>query len=191
MKPKAKHWVDPEALPDSGLDVSHIAGNAPNEAKRLVWNVFTTYGIVSDETFGASVGKAVRFVEANINRRGGYTTCDVLHPAMVFHLTTCIDMLNGAGMMHGGCIAYLIDNCASTPLVVLGIVKDMNGVGVTQNMQVTYHSPAPLGTILQIVSTSVTLGSRVMTARCEIFDKDNGRVVASAFLSKMQPQQKL
>jgi acyl-coenzyme A thioesterase 13 len=70
-------------------------------------------------------------------------------------------MLNGAGMLHGGCVAYLIDkyvlvmlsqsllmttlnSCCSTPLVVIGIIHDVNGVGVTQAMNVLFHAPAPL-----------------------------------------------
>ncbi|KAI0299361.1 hypothetical protein B0F90DRAFT_1728151, partial [Multifurca ochricompacta] len=77
-------------------------------------------------------------------------------------------MVNGAGAAHGGCIAYLVDNCAGIPLVVLGLLQGINGVGVTQSMQITYHAPALLGTQLLIVSTSVVLGKRVMNARCEV-----------------------
>lgn len=55
-----------------------------------------------------------------------------------------IDMLNGAGMLHGGVVTYLIDIVCSTALVVLGLEKNVNGVGVTQSMNVTFHSPAPL-----------------------------------------------
>lgn len=81
-------------------------------------------------------------------------------------------MVNGAGVAHGGCIAYLLDkyakifflffwfqcfsetmrkltcfsiySCASGPLVVLGLLRGINAVGVTQNMHITYHAPAPL-----------------------------------------------
>lgn len=82
-----------------------------------------------------------------------------------------IDMLNGAGMLHGGCVAYLIDkcvwsslslflqvtapipcsrssvymySCCSTPLVVLGLTTGTNGVGVTQALNILFHAPAPL-----------------------------------------------
>ena len=71
-------------------------------------------------------------------------------------------MLNGAGMLHGGCLAYIVDkyvqlitllertnnlsptSCCSTPLVVLGLIQNVNGVGVTQSMNVLFHAPAPL-----------------------------------------------
>ncbi len=35
-------------------------------------------------------------------------------------------------------------SCCSTPLVVLGLVQGVNGVGVTQGMNVLFHSPASL-----------------------------------------------
>ena len=74
-------------------------------------------------------------------------------------------MLNGAGILHGGCIAYLIDmygptrqsllgddrdpdlrfdSCCSTPLIVLGHVQGKDGMGVTQNMNISYHAPVAL-----------------------------------------------
>ncbi|KAJ8082313.1 hypothetical protein PM082_008166 [Marasmius tenuissimus] len=105
----------------------------------------------------------------------------------VAEVTVNKHMLNGAGMLHGGCITYLIDNCCSTPLVVLGLVQNTNGVGVTQSMNVQFHAPASTGTRLSIISTSVSMGGRVMTSRCEIYDKKSGRVIASASLNKMQP----
>ncbi|KAL5514854.1 hypothetical protein ACEPAG_2170 [Sanghuangporus baumii] len=106
----------------------------------------------------------------------------------VAELTVDKTMVNGNGMMHGGCIAYLIDNCGSVPLVVLGVVKGRNGVGVTQALNILFHAPAPLGSRLEIVSTSLALGGRSMTSRCEIFNKTTGRLVASAFINKMEPK---
>ena len=78
-------------------------------------------------------------------------------------------MLNGAGLVHGGCLCYLIDkcvasvpcgdivldpnapgrarvatSCAAFPLVALGIMQKTNGVGVTQALNVFFHAPASL-----------------------------------------------
>ncbi|KAL5498023.1 hypothetical protein ACEPAH_2954 [Sanghuangporus vaninii] len=97
-------------------------------------------------------------------------------------------MVNGNGMMHGGCLAYLIDNCGSVPLIILGVVRGRNGVGVTQALNILFHAPAPLGSRLEIISTSLALGGRSMTSRCEILDKTTGRLVASAFINKMEPK---
>ncbi|KAG6820029.1 hypothetical protein H0H93_006264 [Arthromyces matolae] len=192
---QAKAWIDPASLPNYG-DVKHIRGNAPDYVKQLNSNTFYSYGVGDEDCFGHKVGKGVRFVDVNIDRRQerqgrmeATTVAEVVVTKRGFPIDRLprLDMLNGAGMLHGGCVAYLIDNCCSTPLVVLGLLQNVNGVGVTQAMNILFHSPASIGTLLSIVSTSISLGGRVMTSRCEVIDKDSGRVVASAFLNKMQP----
>ncbi|KAM6501049.1 HotDog domain containing protein [Amanita muscaria] len=174
-------WVDPASLPTHG-DISTVAGNAPDYVKQLNNNTYMSYGVGAEECFGYKVGKSVKFVkvtvERNMQRQGRLSATTVAEVDVSKH------MLNGAGMLHGGCVAYLIDN---TPLVVLGIIHDANGVGVTQALNVLFHAPATLGTRLTITSTSITFGGRVMSSRCEIVDKDSGRIIASAFLNKMQP----
>ncbi|KAF9036345.1 HotDog domain-containing protein [Panaeolus papilionaceus] len=177
-------WVDPASLPHYNHH-SPIGGNAPDYVKQLNYNTFMSYGVGEDDCFGYKVGKAVKFVEVNINRK--HERRGRLEATTIAEIQVTKHMLNGAGMLHGGCVAYLIDNLCSTPLVVLGLIQSVNGVGVTQSMNVLFHSPAPLGTCLQIVSTSVSLGGRVMSARCELLDKDTGRIVASSVLNKMQP----
>ncbi|KIM38875.1 hypothetical protein M413DRAFT_419854 [Hebeloma cylindrosporum] len=180
----SKAWVDPASLPNHH-HASFIDGNTPDYVKQLNYNTFMCYGVGEEDCFGYKVGKSVRFIEVNVNRK--LEKQGRLEATTVAEVEVTKHMLNGAGMLHGGCVAYLIDNCCSTPLVVLGLIQSVNGVGVTQSMNVLFHSPAPLGTCLRIVSTSIALGGRVMSSRCEILDKDTGRVVASAFLSKMQP----
>nr|GAT42742.1 predicted protein [Mycena chlorophos] len=187
---KEKAWVDPTALPDDlDVDVALIGGSAPEYVKQLVCNTFYSYGVGEPDVFGYAVGRATRFVEMSVepapDRAGKMEATTVAEVTVTKH------MLNGAGMLHGATLTYLVDNCASTPLVVLGLMTGTNGVGVTQGMNVLFHAPAPLGTILRVTSTSISMGGRVMAARCEITDKVSGRVVASAFLNKMQPKAKL
>ncbi|KAJ6562279.1 HotDog domain-containing protein [Mycena capillaripes] len=186
----AKAWVDPAALPDDvGVDIAAIAGNAPDYVKQLTCNVFYSYGVGERDAFGYAVGRSTQFVEMSVERcreRAGR-----MEATTIAEVPVTKHMLNGAGMLHGGCVTYLIDNCASAPLVVLGLLNNTNGVGVTQGMNVLFHAPAPVGSILRITSSSISMGSRVMSARCEIVDKATGRVVASAFLNKMQPVAKL
>ncbi|KAJ7594095.1 HotDog domain-containing protein [Mycena floridula] len=177
-------WVDPAALPDYG-DISGIEGNAPDYVKQLNYNTFCSYGVGDEDCFGHKVGKAVKFVDVSLDQVAGRQ--GRLEATTVAEIIVSKDMLNGAGMLHGGCVAYLIDNCCSTPLVVLGLVQNVNGVGVTQSMNVLFHSPASLGSCLSIISTSVSLGGRVMSSRCEIVDKSTGRMMASGYLNKMQP----
>ncbi|KAH0581131.1 hypothetical protein J132_04705 [Termitomyces sp. J132] len=183
-RPPGKAWIDPASLPHYG-EVKHIRGNAPEYVKQLNSNTFFSYGVGDEDCFGHKVGKNVKFVDVNIDRR--QERQGRMEATTIAEVQVTKYMLNGAGMLHGGCVAYLIDNCCSTPLVVLGLLQNVNGVGVTQAMNILFHSPASLGTRLSIISTSISLGGRVMTSRCEIIDKDSGRAVASAFLNKMQP----
>ncbi|KZT22914.1 hypothetical protein NEOLEDRAFT_614749 [Neolentinus lepideus HHB14362 ss-1] len=182
--PRAPVWVDPESLPKYG-DTSRIGGNAPEFVKQLNNNTFGAYGLGDKDCIAYTVGKDVRFVEVNVeprSDRGGR-----MEAMTVAEVDVTKKMLNGAGMLHGGCLAYLIDMCCATPSVVLGLIRKINGVGVTQAMNILYHSPAPSGTRLRIISTSITLGGRCMTSRCEVIDHRTGRLIASAFLNKMQP----
>jgi len=180
-----KAWVDPASLPHYDHE-SPIKGNVPDYVKQLNYNTFMSYGVGDEEDgFGFKVGKAVKFVEVNVNKK--LERQGRLEATTIAEIVVTKHMLNGAKMLHGGCVAYLIDNCCSTPLAVLGLIQGVNGVGVTQSMNVLFHAPAPVGTCLQIISTSISLGGRVMSSRCELLDKGTGRVVASAYLNKMQP----
>jgi|SRR6266540_3273933 len=64
----AKVWVDPANLPNYHHH-SSIAGNAPDYAKQLNYNTYMCYGVGEPDAFGYTVGKAVKFVEVNVNRK--------------------------------------------------------------------------------------------------------------------------
>ncbi|KAG2108519.1 HotDog domain-containing protein [Suillus discolor] len=179
--PPRKVWVDPKGLANCG-DASQIQGNVSPYVKQLTLNTFIAYGAGDEHCFGHSVAKAVKFTDINAHeshekqgRMEATTTAEVIISK---------SMLNGAGMLHGGCLAFLIDN---TPLVALGLLQNMNGVGVTQSMNIIFHSPGSVGSCLRIISTSIAMGGRIMSARCEVINKKTGSVVASAYLNKMQP----
>ncbi|KAF9495230.1 hypothetical protein BDN71DRAFT_896753 [Pleurotus eryngii] len=136
-----------------------------------------------DDFFGYAVGRRVRLVDIRVYPSHSSTQSlnggdggmggiergiERLEASTTAEIQVTRGMLNGAGMLHGGCVAYLVDNCCSTPLVVLGLMQGRNGVGVTQAMNVLFHSPAAVGTTLRIVSTSISLGGRVMSSRCEM-----------------------
>ena len=79
-------------------------------------------------------------------------------------------------------------SCSSSSLVALGVAKGLDYSGMSQALNIIWHGPAPVyvspysghrttclmitlwssGTKLKIVSTSVVVGGRVMTARCEV-----------------------
>lgn len=179
-----KAWVDPKNLANCG-DASQIQGNVSPYIKQLTLNTFVAYGAGDEYCFGHSVAKAVKFVD--ISAHGSHEKQGRMEATTVTEIVVSKSMLNGAGMLHGGCLAFLIDNCCSTPLVALGLIQNINGVGVTQSMNIMFHSPAPSGSCLRIISTSVAMGGRIMSARCEVINKKTGSVVASAYLNKMQP----
>ncbi|KAG8215989.1 hypothetical protein J3R82DRAFT_7976 [Butyriboletus roseoflavus] len=134
-----KHGSTPASLSNRG-DASQIQGNVSAHVKQLILNTFIAYGAGDEQCFGHHVAKAVKFVDVSAydskekqGRMEAITTAEVVVDK---------SMLNGAGMLHGGCLAFLIDNCCSTPLVALGLIQNINGVGVTQAMNVLFHSPA-------------------------------------------------
>ncbi|KAG1743728.1 HotDog domain-containing protein [Suillus paluster] len=176
-----KAWVDPKSLANCG-DASQIQGNVSTYVKQLILNTFIAYGAGDEHCFGHSVAKAVNFID--ISAHESHEKQGRMEATTVAEIVVSKSMLNGAGMLHGGCVAFLIDN---TPLVALGLIQNINGVGVTQSMNIMFHSPAPAGSCLRIISTSVAMGARIMSARCEIINNKTGSVVASAYLNKMQP----
>ncbi|KAJ6473896.1 HotDog domain-containing protein [Mycena sanguinolenta] len=188
-----KPWVEPTALPDDlAANLPAIAGSVPDYAKQLVCNVFYSYGVGEKENFGHAVGRATRFVEMRVEEKAlSDGPKGRMEAVTVAEVRVTKQMLNGAGMLHGGCVTYLVDICGSGPLVLLGVLNKTNGVGVTQGLNVLFHAPAPVGAILRITCSSISMGGRVMSARCEIKDKASGHPVASAFLTKMQPVARL
>lgn len=121
----AKAWVEPSSLPDYGVDPSSISGNVTDYVKQLNSNTYFSYGVGDEDCFGYRVGSAVKFVQVNVDRRierhdrlESTTVAELVVTKRKFiipplnadnQMTATSDMLNGAGMLHGGCVAYLID----------------------------------------------------------------------------------
>lgn len=158
-RPSRAAWVDPASLSNCG-EVSHIGGNVSSHVKQLILNTYMAYGAGDENCFGHAVAKAVKFVDVNVSK--SEEKQGRMEATTVAEVIVTKNMLNGAGMLHGGCMAFLIDkyaclglnslehrsltsfpSCCSTPLVALGLLRNMNGVGVTQAMNVMFHSPAP------------------------------------------------
>ncbi|KAG6863355.1 hypothetical protein C0991_006494, partial [Blastosporella zonata] len=60
--------IDPASLPNYG-NVTTIRGNALDYVKQLNSNTFFSYGVGDEDCFGHKVGKGVKFVDINIDRR--------------------------------------------------------------------------------------------------------------------------
>ncbi|KAI0690853.1 HotDog domain-containing protein [Cytidiella melzeri] len=159
-------------------------GNASPEAKLCV---ATWYG---------SKGSTKQYIYPIMSRMEA-TDVDVLdvpelprkkQARIVFELDVQEDMCNALLNVHGGCSATLIDICTSLTVSLLAFyVSPQTRNHVSLALNTTYHSPAPLGSRLKIVCTTVAFGARTMTAKAEIYDKTLGRLVATGVHVKMQP----
>ena len=59
-----------DALLPSHAHPSPIGGSAPEWVKELNYNTLMHYGVGPQDAFGAQVGKALRFVDVSVQRRG-------------------------------------------------------------------------------------------------------------------------
>lgn len=118
-----KAWVDPKSLANYG-DASQIQGNVSHYVKQLILNTFIAYGAGDEHCFGHSVAKAVKFVDVSAHgsreKQGRMEATTIAEIIVSKSMSYCgsmfrdnsqcrLGMLNGAGMLHGGCLAFLID----------------------------------------------------------------------------------
>ncbi|KDQ64054.1 hypothetical protein JAAARDRAFT_27682 [Jaapia argillacea MUCL 33604] len=171
----------PSNLP---IPTSEIPGTAPPSIKQTTYQWLHTISFLGG--FGSDIAKRLVLSEVGIRKvedEVGKEECRV-----VCEVDVTPDMLNGAGNMHGGCSAYLVDMCSSLPISAFNEYKNnISSSGVSQAINMVYHSPASLGDKLRIVSTTMSVGARVMSCRCEIWNATHRRLVASGVHIKMEP----
>ncbi|KAG2143628.1 HotDog domain-containing protein [Suillus clintonianus] len=180
--------------PASNTDTSRVEGNAPPEVKHSLLGF-----LVQSSRVSRSIAKPFRGFEAEFGSRLQLTEASVLLKAeepgksegrVVVEVVVDEDMLNGGGSVHGGCIAMMIDICSTMPIYVLGASTSGYGVfGVSQSLNIVYHSPGLLGDKLRLVSTTLAVGSRALSSRCEVWNVTRHRLVASAVHIKMVPSE--
>ncbi|KAJ7631963.1 HotDog domain-containing protein [Mycena polygramma] len=146
-------------------DLSHVLGKQPNLEKNgfggsIMEQVLVTHAFVQDKAEEPQKKEARVVCEIDVTE----------------------DMLNDGGNIHGACSAFLIDMCSSACLMVF-----QRGMHVSQTLNIVYHSPAVLGEKLRIINTTMTVGTRVMTVRTEIWNATQYRLVASGVHVKMRP----
>ncbi|KAH8830892.1 hypothetical protein DL96DRAFT_1707684 [Flagelloscypha sp. PMI_526] len=145
------------------IDISSIQGNAKREVKEMLVSKHNVYCT----GFGGDIAKRLKLVEASFLPK-----CDEpkkFEAKVVYEIDVDVDMLNGVGNIHGGCSAFLVDWCSTASLGAY--TKHTIGTpewGVSQNINVTYHSPAALGEKLRIINTTMTVGTRIVSARTEV-----------------------
>ncbi|KAF5363618.1 hypothetical protein D9756_000113 [Leucocoprinus leucothites] len=176
------------SVPPPTISPDRIKGNASDGAKELLSNPAAFFQgrqeLRTLPVFGDDINRRVVVTEANI-KAGPRSHCIALLVAEYL-----IDMTNGGGGIHGGCLAFLVDCLTTLALVAYSLdVDDQFFAGVSQNINVTYHSPAAAGDKLRIVNYTVAGGARAKTARCEIWNATHHRIVASGSHIKMNPSQ--
>ncbi|KAG0697292.1 hypothetical protein DFH29DRAFT_158258 [Suillus ampliporus] len=182
--------------PESNIDTPQVEGNASPEVKHALLN---SLHLMETSHVSRPTGKPFRGFEAEFVSRMRLTEVSVLSKAeepeklearVVFEAIVDEDMLNRAANLHGGCLAMIIDLCSTSPFYVLGASTSGRGVfGVSQSLNIVYHSPALTGDKLRIVSTTITLGSRALSSRCEIWNVARHRIIASAVHINMVPSE--
>jgi len=170
-------------LPTSSTSATEIAGNVSAADKQLNANILAYFlgGFASD------IGSRIKLVRIDVWKKEGGR----MEARAVCEIEVTKDMANVYGIMHGACGAYLVDGCSTLPLVVIGLATNSNRTGVSQTLNLVYHSGARVGTKLSIVSTSITALGRVMASRCEIYDKATERILVSAVHTKVDPGAKI
>ncbi|EIN06665.1 hypothetical protein PUNSTDRAFT_145203 [Punctularia strigosozonata HHB-11173 SS5] len=171
----------------SGHDVSTIKGNLSPDDKQTLVNLLAYY-VGAGEVYSNDVGKKIRITEVDVRK----TASDepTWQSESVCEILVENHMLNPHGVLHGGCMAYLVDLCSSVPIVAIALVSGSAGVGFSQAMNIIWHAPAKGGTTLSIVGKSLSVGKNILTCQCEIWDKEKGKLLATAVHSKVQPEPK-
>ncbi|KAI0647642.1 hypothetical protein C8Q79DRAFT_960610 [Trametes meyenii] len=137
-----------------------------------------------DGEFAKPTGSRLEMTEVEVYQR---PEDDKTQVRMVFEIDMAQDMLNSGGKMHGGCTMFIVDVCSSIALVALGIATGRRYGFVSQAITTVFHAPAAVGARLSIVNHTVSYGARTVSARTEIWDKTNRRLVATGIHNQMQP----
>jgi len=180
--------------PESDIDISQIEGNASPEIKREMQGAMQ---FLRAKQFSQPTGEEIRVIDSALFSRLRLIEISILPKAeepeklegrVIFEVIADGYMANQIEQLHGGCTAWLIENCATMPIHVLGLATPgyAGRGGVSQALNIVYHSPALLGDKLRIVSTTLAAGNRTSSSRCEIWNTTRHRLVASAVQLKME-----
>ncbi|KDQ64056.1 hypothetical protein JAAARDRAFT_117989 [Jaapia argillacea MUCL 33604] len=183
----------PQPCDPPPTEVRNIKGNISEGDKQLNVNVLAHF-VSGGKQFGVGVGRGVRLVEIWIGDGvgGGESGMEVevgkaKEARTVCEIVVTEEMANLFGVLHGACAAYIVDLCSSVPLIALGIANGLDYSGMSQSMHLIWHDAAKVGTTLKVVGTNVSVGGRIMAARCEIRDKATDRLFVSAVHTKIHP----
>ncbi|KLO06574.1 hypothetical protein SCHPADRAFT_882727 [Schizopora paradoxa] len=162
-----------------------IAGNAAPNVKEKVVELLGFFN-GGGTGFGDKIGLRIAVTEVSVAKKE-YEP-QKFEGVVICEMTVEEDMVNGAGNLHGGCAAYLVDVCSTLPIAAYQEANSKVSIGgVSQVIDMVYHSPAQLGDKLKLISRTLAVGARSMSARCEIWNETHHRLVASGTHIKMEP----
>ncbi|KAH7096649.1 hypothetical protein BKA62DRAFT_774980 [Auriculariales sp. MPI-PUGE-AT-0066] len=165
-----------DSTPETRATAARITGTGTSEQKDYLVRCFAFFGR-PDVYFAGAIAHRLQPTVYNVFKdEAGKETAEMTCETKVYD-----DMLNGYRTLHGGCSAYLTDICPSLGLMPLLAQH------VTLSLDIVCHAPAPRGAMLRIVSTTKSIGKRVLSLRCEIYDKDSGKLYVSGNHIKMPP----
>ncbi|KAG8849556.1 hypothetical protein FRB96_000706 [Tulasnella sp. 330] len=152
--------------------VCQIKGNASDAQKALLDTQIAALNLPG--FYGHAIMDRVKIVEVGVVTDEGVKDKETTI-RVEFETQVELDMCNPSGNLHGGCAAYL---AAVTTSVVYCLYDDSKYISMT--LDTIFHAAGPVGSNIRIICMLVAIGGRISTSRCEIWGKENGRLVASA-----------
>ncbi|TFK46922.1 hypothetical protein OE88DRAFT_1666716 [Heliocybe sulcata] len=116
--------------------------------------------------FADSVGGRLSITEISVSSKSEEPS--KVEGRVVAEITAQEDMTNGAGYVHGGCLMYLIDNCALLCLASMDKEATLGFPGLSLAIDTVFHAPARQGDQLRIAATTMAIASRIKSARVEV-----------------------
>jgi len=111
-----------------------------------------------------------------------------LRSTVICEIAVDKNMINCKGNLHGACSGYLVELCTSFPMVALNAAQgSLNDFGVYQSLDTMFHAPTESGSLLRIMSTSLSVGKQALTAKVEAWDVTHDRLIFSGTHMKMLP----
>ncbi|KIO31069.1 hypothetical protein M407DRAFT_141605 [Tulasnella calospora MUT 4182] len=174
------------ASPPSTVELS-IRGNVSDDVKNDIHHVMT--GLVFEPTFAWSVGSKLRITDVDRleSSPGALVNGGPLETTtarVICELDVDQSMCDGEGVLHTGCIAFLMDLCTT---LTYFLYDDWRTMHVSSTLNMSCHDQATTGGQLRIVSSSVTMDDGLGTSKCEIWEAKEGVLIASGSHTKMRP----
>ncbi|KAI0747405.1 hypothetical protein C8Q74DRAFT_1312527 [Fomes fomentarius] len=170
---------------DGGYSSTRWSDNISTEQRESIIN-YAKFILRGPGEFAKPVGSRLELTEVSAYERAEDGR---LHADVVFEIDTALDMTNSGRNVHGGCTMFMIDVCSSIALVALSIAMKKPVYFVSQALTTVFHSPATVDSRLRIVNKTTAFGARTVSARTEIWDLTNRRLVATGIHNQMQPSQ--